>query len=160
MPNNYSALEAAGRIYAQAIAGSDKNPGVPLTFAEFMVGQAGNETGGFTSGFFKNNNNCFGYSCSESSDYQDGCSTNNADNGVTVGNYDTIEDSTKEVVDWWYRRTVDGRGNCPSSLDQITSSDQYAQILHDAGYYTSAEGNYAANIAAWMTKLGSAFHKH
>lgn len=159
MPNNYSALDSAARIYAQAVAGTDNNPGVPSLFAEFIVGQAANETGGFTSNFFVNNNNAFGYSCSSSSQYQDGCSSGNADNGVKVGNYDTIEDSVKEVVDWWYRRTRDGRGGCPSSLDQITTSDQYAQILSNAGYFTSNEGNYSANIAAWMTKLSSAFPK-
>lgn len=151
--------DAASAVYTQAIAGSDNNPGVPSLFAEFMVGQAANETEGFTSDFFVNNNNCFGYECDSGSEYQDGCSSNAADNGVSVGNYDSVEDSTKEVIDWWYRRTKDGNGGCPSSLDQITTPDQYAQILHSAGYYTSAESSYAANISAWMSRLYSVFQK-
>lgn len=154
-----TALEAAGRIYAQALIGSDNNPGLPPLMAEFLVGQAGNETGGFTSGFFVNNNNAFGYSCDSNSDYQDGCSSGNADNGVPVGNYDSVEDSTKELVDWWYRRSRDGRGGCPSDLNQITTSDQYAKILSAAGYYTSSEKNYAANVAAWMQRMASVFRK-
>lgn len=158
--NGIDPQTAASRIYASAIQGNDANTGVPAIFAEFMVGQAANETNGFTSNFFENNNNCFGYECDSGSKWQDGCSSGNADNGVTVGNYDTIEDSTQEVVDWWYRRTKDGRGGCPPSLNQITSSDQYAQILSDAGYYTSAEPNYAANIAKWMKTFASAFTTH
>jgi uncharacterized FlgJ-related protein len=152
---NPNANAIAGRIYAAAISGNDRNPGLPVNMASFLVGQAGNETGGFTSKFFLENNNCFGYSCVSGSKWQDGCSAGNADNGVQVGNYDSIENSVQELVDWWYRRSADGRGNCPSDLNQITSSDQYAQILSDAGYYTSAESSYAENIAAWTNKLGN-----
>jgi hypothetical protein len=156
---NANANAIAARIYAAAISGSPNNPGLPAAMASFLVGQAGNETGGFTSNFFLNNNNCFGYSCSAASQYQDGCSTGNADNGVQVGNYDSIEDSVKELIDWWYRRANDGRGGCPSDLNQITSADQYAQILSDAGYYTSAESSYSANISAWISKLGNFSHR-
>lgn len=155
--NGIDPASAASRIYISAMAGNDVNPGVPSLFAQFMAGQAANETGGFTSGFFNDNNNCFGYSCVPGSKWQNGCSVGNADNGVQVGNYDSIEDSTQEVVDWWYRRTRDGKGGCPSSLDQITSADQYAQILSDAGYYTSSETNYADNIVAWIQKLAGSF---
>ena len=151
--------DAASAIYNQALQGSDNNPGVPPIFAEFMVGQAGDETNGFTSDFFANNKNCFGYECDPSSRYQNGCSSSIADNGVSVGNYDTIEDSAMEVIDWWYRRTSDGRGGCPSSLDQITSSDQYAQILSSAGYYTSSERDYLSNINKWIGKFTQVFHK-
>lgn len=157
--NGVDPTDAASQVYQSAITGNSVNPGVPAAFAEFMVGQAGNETGGFTSSFFVNNNNCFGYSCDSGSSWQDGCSTAVADNSVTVGNYDSINASTQEVVDWWYRRTVDGKGGCPSSLSQITSADQYATILSNAGYYTSAESSYASNISEWMNTFASAFHK-
>jgi hypothetical protein len=156
---NSNASSIAATIYASAIAGNDVNPGLPPNMANFLVGQAGNETGGFTSGFFLNNNNCFGYSCVPGAKWQDGCSTNNADNGVTVGNYDSINNSVQELVDWWYRRSVDGKGGCPSDLTTITTADQYAQILSDAGYYTSAESSYAANITSWINQLGNFFHK-
>lgn len=149
--------DAPSRIYASAIQGNDVNPGVPTDFATFMVGQSGNETGGWTSKFFTQNNNCFGYSCSSGSKWQNGCSAGSADNGVSVGNYDSIEDSTQEVVDWWYRRTRDGHGGCPSSLDQITTADQYGSILSAAEYYTSDSEDYIANIKAWIVKAGSFF---
>jgi uncharacterized FlgJ-related protein len=153
-----SEIEASQRIYNQAIAGSDNNPGLPATLANFLVGQSANETAGWTSDFFVNNNNCFGYSCDSGSQYQDGCSAGNADNGVQVGNYDSIEDSTKEIVDWIYRRVSDGK--FPSDLTTITSADQYATLLKNAGYYQSAESSYAANISAWLSKLGNVFLEH
>lgn len=152
--------DIANTIYSSAVNGNDVNPGLPPSLATLLVGQSGNETGGWTSGFFVNNNNCFGYSCSPGSKWQDGCSSNNADNGVTVGNYDSIDDSVQELVDYWWRRSKDGKGGCPSDLSQITTADQYASILSGAGYYTSAETNYAANIAAWVTKVGQLFHRH
>lgn len=153
-----SQIEVSQRIYNQALAGSDNNPGLPAALASFLVGQSANETAGWTSNFFVNNNNGFGYSCSSSSQYQDGCSAGNADNGVQVGNYDSVEDSTKEIVDWIYRRQSDG--SFPSDLTTITTADQYATLLKNAGYYQSAESSYAANISAWLTKLGGLFRKH
>lgn len=157
--SNPNANAIAAAIYAQAISGSPNNPGLPANMASWLAAQAANETGGFTSNFFVNNNNCFGYECDSSSQYQDGCSATVADNAVTVGNYDTIQDSVNELIDWWYRRANDGKGGCPSDLNQITTSDQYAQILSNAGYYTSSESTYAANIASWLTNLGNFSHQ-
>ena len=157
---NQNANSIAARIFAAAIAGDDTYPGLPENMASFLVGQSANETGGWTSNFFLNNNNGFGYECVPGSRYQNGCSSGNADNGVQVGNYNSIEDSTLELVGWWTRRSRDGRGGCPSDLSTIASADQYAQILKDAGYYTSAESSYAANISAWLTKLGNFSHRH
>jgi uncharacterized FlgJ-related protein len=150
--------DAASRIYQQCIAGSDKNPGLPEALCKLIVGQSGNETAGWTSNFFIHNNNCFGYECSSASDYQNGCSAGNADNGVQVGNYDTIEDSTKEIIDWIYRRVADGK--FPSDLGSITSADQYAQLLKNAGYYGAPESSYAANIKAWVSRIGNLFQRH
>lgn len=152
--------DTAATIYAAAAAGNSVNAGLPAAMCNFLVGQAGNETGNGTSDFFLNNNNCFGYECDSSSIWQDGCSTANADNGVTVGNYDTINNSVQELVDYWYRRAADGKGGCPSDLSQITSADQYARILKGAGYYTSAESNYAANIQSSLAAAGNFFRTH
>lgn len=155
---NASQLEISQRIYNQAVAGSDNNPGLPSALAQLLVGQSANETGGWTSNFFINNNNGFGYECSSSSQYQNGCSETNADNGVQVGNYDSIEDSVKEIVDWIYRRVGDGK--FPSDLSSIVSADKYATLLKSAGYYQSAESSYAANISSWLTKIGNVFPMH
>lgn len=138
----------ANRIYNTCIEN-----GMPALLSQFIVGQSGNETGGWTSKFFTENNNCFGYSCDPNSDWQNGCSTSNADNGVQVGNYDNVEDSTMEVVSWINRRVSDGK--FPSDLSTIATADQYAQLLQNSGYYTSNESSYAANIKKWLTNVGS-----
>lgn len=140
---------AANRIYAEAVSG-----GMPPALATLMVEQSGNETNGWTSNFFVNNNNCFGYSCDPNSKWQNGCSSGNADNGVQVGNYDTIEDSTMEVVDWIYRRLAN---NDFPDLTTITDADTYAQLLKDNGYYGASESSYAAAIKRWASNLGTSF---
>lgn len=150
--------DAASRILTQALAGTPTNPGLPATLAQLLVGQSGNETGGWTSNFFVNNNNCFGYSCVAGATWQDGCSQGNADNGVQVGNYASIEDSTSEMIDWIYRRVADGK--FPSDLTTITTPDQYASLLKNAGYYQASESSYAANIQTWLTNMASLFHRH
>lgn len=154
--------DAATSIYNQAVAGSPNNPGLPPALAQLVVGQSGNETGGWTSNFFVNGNACFGYECSEVSDYQTSCSPGNADNGVKVGYYDSIEDSTNEIIDWIYRRVADG--SFPKDLTTITSPDQYATLLKNAGnpagsksYYGANEQTYADNIKTWITNLGTFF---
>lgn len=148
----------ANRIYAALQNGTDTNPsGIPDPLAQFMVDQSAHETNGWTSNFFVQNNNCFGYSCVTGSQWQDGCSSSVADNGVTVGNYDTIEDSCGELVDWIYRRVASGA--FPSDLTTITTSDQYAQLLKSAGYYGDTEANYAAGLKKWASDLVDFFHK-
>jgi hypothetical protein len=151
--------DTAATIYASAIAGNSVNPGLPPNMANFLVGQAGFETGEGTSNFFLNNNNCFGYSCDSSSSWQDGCSTGNADNGAQVGNYDSIDDSVQELVDYWWRRASDGKGGCPSDLTTITDATTYADILSGAGYYTSSSAAYAAGITADLSAAGNFFRK-
>lgn len=157
MSLNQSQQDASNRIYTEAI-----NAGMPDTLAQILVGQSGNETGGWTSDFFVNNNNCFGYSCSSVSIWQNGCSKAVADNGVTVGNYDSIEDSVNEIVDWIARRQKDG--SFPADLSTITTPDQYATLLKNAGnppgsmsYYGAPESQYTSNITLWLSRAKNFF---
>lgn len=148
----------ATRIYNQCLAGtSSDNPGLPEVLAEFVVGQSYNETGGWTSHFYVEGNACFGYECDSSSDYQKGCSTSTSDNNATVGYYASVEDSTKELIDWIYRRIDDGK--FPSDLTTITSADMYAGLLSKAGYFTSGAAAYAARIMQFLTNAGNLFRK-
>lgn len=148
----------ATRILNQCLAGtSSDNPGLPQQLAEYVVGQSYNETGGWTSNFFKNGNACFGYECDSSSDYQSGCSVATSDNGVTVGYYASVEDSTKELIDWIYRRVDDKK--FPDDLTTIVSADQYAGLLSNAGYFTSSASAYAARIMQFLTNAGNLFQR-
>lgn len=146
------------RIYNQCQAGtSGNNPGLPDALCEFVVGQSYNETGGWSSDFFVNGNACFGYECDPTSIYQKGCSVATSDNKVTVGYYASVEDSTKELIDWIYRRVDDGK--FPSDLTTITSADQYAGLLSKADYFTSSASAYAARIMQFLSNAGNLFRK-
>jgi hypothetical protein len=152
--------DIAAQIYQAALAGNSVNPGLPPAMAEFLVGQAANESNYGSSNFAVNNNNYFGYECDSSSTWQDGCSSTDADNATPVGNYDTLNASVQELVDWWYRRAADGKGGCPSDLTTITSVKQYTDILKRAGYFTSNETSYMNNIMTAIQNLGQNFFKH
>lgn len=151
--------DASSRIAAQCAAGTPNNPGLPDNLIPFVVGQSFNETNGWSSNFFVNNNNCFGYQCDAGSAYQNGCSSGNADNHVPVGNYNSIEDSTKEIIDWIYRRVADGQ--FPSDLTTITTADQYAHYLSTGGhqYFTSSASSYASRINTFLKQAGNLFCK-
>jgi len=136
------------RIRAAAIVGTDKNPkGVPALLADLMVAQAKHETGNFTSRAFLQDNNAFGYSFVPGGYWQLGPGLI-ADNGKPVARYATIEDSTAEIVDWIYRRISEGK--FPANLNDITTPDQYAQLLKGAGYYGDTLQNYLEGLRRWF----------
>jgi len=147
----------AARILAAAKSGNSVNRGLPDSLAKLLVDQSAHETNGWTSHFFTEGNACFGYSCVPNSKWQSGCSTTNADNGVRVGYYNSIEDSTQEVVDWIYRRVKDGK--FPSDLTTITTPDQYATLLKNAGYYGDTKDNYLSGLNRWANNLKDFFRK-
>ena len=144
-------------IFNAAISGNDVNQGLPERLAQLLVEQSAHETNGWTSNFFVHGNACFGYSCVPGSKWQSGCSASNADNGAKVGYYNSVEDSTQEVVDWIYRRVKDGK--FPSDLTTITTSDQYASLLKNAGYYGDTEENYVTGLKKWANILSDFFSK-
>jgi len=138
------------RIYLQATRGTVKNPaGLPAVLASLVAAQAAHETGNFTSSIFRNFNNAFGYSFSGSA-YQTGPGSI-ADNGQPVAAYRSIEDSTKEIIDWIYRRK--NEGIFPADLRTITTPEQYAALLKKANYFTDTLSNYAAGIRNYFVRV-------
>lgn len=138
------------RIFNQATAGTPYNRGVPAVLASLMVAQAAHETGNFTSNFFRNYNNAFGYSYFRGSPYQSGSGTL-ADNGLPIAVYRSVEDSVKEVVDWIYRRQKEGK--FPADLGTIRTPEQYAKLLKDAGYYGDTLANYTAGLKRFFVAV-------
>lgn len=132
-------------IYSTAVSA-----GIPDPLARLMVAQAIHETGNFTSRFFKEYNNAFGYSYAGSK-YQLPGGGSNADNGVPIGRYASVIDSTMEVVDWIKRRAAQGK--FPSNLATITDPAIYAKLLKDAGYYGDTMTNYLKGLKAGLSKV-------
>lgn len=144
------------KIFNQALKGSDFNKGIPPVLASLLVAQAAHETGNFKSNFFTKYNNAFGYSFVPGSIYQVSAGTV-ADNGQPIAVYRSVEDSTKELVDWIYRRVKEKK--FPSDLYSITDPVQYATLLKNAGYYGDTLQNYAAGLKRFFTAVQSQLEK-
>jgi len=134
-------MSPENRIYNECL-----RQGIPALLAGFITAQAAHETGGFTSAVFISCNNCFGYDYIGQSTAAGPCS-----NHSPYAAYSSIEQSADELIAWIGRRQDDGI--FPADLNSITNSDQYAQLLKDAGYYGDSVSNYAAGIRAWLNSL-------
>jgi uncharacterized FlgJ-related protein len=137
-------MDYATEVYNRALTGTVKNPGLPDTLAQLVVAWSEHESGGYTSPVFENTANAFGYKYS-GSNYQRG-------NYEGYAKYDSIDDSTSEIVDYVYRRVRDG--SFPSDLTTITTPDQLATLLQNAKpgpYYEDSETNYANGLANWFS---------
>ena len=130
-------------IYNIARAGSPVNPGLPAALSYLLVAQAKHETGNFTSNFFKNYNNAFGYSYVPGGKYQTGGGIL-ADNGLRIASYPDIKSSVYEIIDWIYRRQKEGK--FPVDLNSIVTPEQYAELLKSAGYYGDTLVNYTNGL--------------
>lgn len=140
------------RIYDTVRAGTPTNPkGVPAPLAALLVAQAKHETGNFKSNAFVTANNAFGYSYVSGGQWQVGKGLI-ADNGQPVAKYASVEDSAREIVDWIYRRVKEGK--FPVNLDGITTPEQYAALLKNAGYYGDSLTNYLKGLKHWFSSLG------
>jgi len=135
-------------IYQTARTGSPVNPGLPPALAYLLVAQAKHETGNFTSKFFKQYNNAFGYSYVAGGKYQTGSGTI-ADNGAPIASYPNVQNSVYEIIDWIYRRRNEGK--FPQDLTTITTPEQYAQLLKNAGYYGDTLTNYVNGLKRFFS---------
>ena len=140
----------ADRVYVAALRGTDVNPGLPETLARLVVAQSKHESGNYTSNLFKSYNNAFGYSYSGSV-YQVAAGSK-ADNGLPIAAYNNVEDSTKEIVDYIYRRRREGKF---PSLDQITTPEHYASLLKSVAYYGDAQSNYTAALKRFFSEYAA-----
>lgn len=138
-------MDYSSVVYSRALDGTLKNPGLPGTLAQLVVAQSEHESNGYTSPVFLNTNgNAFGYKYT-GSNYQRG-------NYNGYAKYDSVDDSTAEIVDYIYRRVADG--SFPADLSTIQTPDQYATLLQNAAigpYYEDSEMNYSGGIAKWFS---------
>ncbi|HMG11403.1 MAG TPA: glucosaminidase domain-containing protein, partial [Mucilaginibacter sp.] len=127
--------------------------GLPPVLSQLLAAQAQHETGNFSSNFFVKYKNAFGYSRDTRSQYQIGGGTI-ADNGTAIGAYVSVADSTREIVDWIYRRVKEGK--FPANLDMIQTPEEYALLLKNAGYYTDTLTNYVRGLKLFFGSTAGA----
>lgn len=132
-------------IYNQAL-----KDGIPQPLAVLIVAQARHETGNYTSNVFKSCNNAFGYKWVGQSTAIGPCS--NSPEGNAYAKYMSIEQSTHELTLWIKRRMNDGK--FPADLSRITTADNYAQLLKNAGYYGDTVATYTNGLIAALQKIG------
>lgn len=149
MPTDAEILSLATEIRRAALEGTPRNPGgVPSTLANLIVAQAQHESGNFSSNIFSSGNNAFGYSYYPGSPWQLPEPGLVADNGQATAKYKSIADSTKEIIDWIYRRVREGK--FPQNLETITTPEKYASLLKGAGYYGDSVANYTAGLSRYF----------
>ena len=129
-------------IYNQALS-----MGISPALAKIMVAQARYESADYTSNTFNLTNNAFGYKYYPGSKWQSGQGNRSSEYGQdqsSYASYNSVTDSTGEVVDWLKRRQSEGYFN----INDITTATQYADALKSADYYGESSGNYAAGLIA------------
>lgn len=132
----------------QKIYNTAAKDGMPTKLAEAMVYQSQVETGNYTHPFFTKGNNAFGYSYDKKSKWQLDKGGPNADNGVAIAQYASIENSVHELTDWIKRRQSEGV--FPKDLSTITGPEQYAEYLKDGGYYQDTLSGYASKMMRYL----------
>lgn len=152
MPTTSEITNFDSIIFDTARKGTAVNPnGLPPALSFLVVAQAKHETGNYTSNAFRSGNNAFGYSYVPGAKYQLPAPGAIADNGQPLARYDSLANSTKEIVDWIYRRK--NEGSFPSNLATITDPAQYANLLKSAGYYGDTVLNYTNGLLRYLKQL-------
>lgn len=133
------------RIYNQAIT-----DGIPPALAVLLVAQARHETGNYTSNVFKSCSNAYGYKYVGQATAEGACTM--SPEGNNYARYRSVEQSVTEVTLWIKRRQREGK--FPANLGEITTPEQYAQLLKNCGYYGSTWQVYANGMLAALQKIG------
>jgi len=141
-------MDYASRIYAKAYA-----DGMPALLASFIVYQAAHETANFSSNVFLSCNNINGYKWIGQSTAAGPCLR--SPEGDYYAKYNSIEDSVHEQTLWIRRRQAEGK--FPANLNDITSIEQYAQLLKNCDWYGDTVAHYTAGLYTWMNYLGNYF---
>lgn len=148
MPTVAEVILNNNRVFATARNGTPKNPrGLPEALSRLVVAQARHETGDYTSNAYKYYN-AFGYGYVAGALWQSGPAPV-FEKGRQLAAYSSLENSTSEIVDWIYRRVMEGE--FPVNLESITTPEQYAQYLKNGGYYEASVDSYAAGIKRFVS---------
>jgi len=124
-------------IYNQAVS-----LGIPASVAKIMVAQARYESADYTSNLSAFNN-VFGYKYVPGAKWQAGSAFLSPE-GNYYAAYNSVNDSTGEIVDWLKRRQSEGYFN----IADLTTPAAYADGIKTADYYGQSALDYANGLIA------------
>ena len=145
------------------------NAGFTDAFSSLAAAQAVHESGNYSNTAFIKFNNPFGYKHYSGSKWQKKDSQGNVSTeGDNYAAYDSIENATNELIDWWKRRASGGSyckgGNAPvlsnidtpkKYVDGLISCPDYIFFSNSSGGYPSQAtiDDYVYSMSSWIQKI-------
>lgn len=124
-----------------------KKAGFSDALSRLIVAQARHETGNYSSNVFRTCTNLFGYKFVNGKWQASSCAS--APEGGRYAKYNSIGDSTNELIDWLRRREREGK----IDTGAISTSQQYAEALKKSNYYTDSVRNYQRGLDSGLKNL-------
>lgn len=120
--------------------------GYTPTLANIIISQAKFETGNFTNTAFTQFKNAFGYKYVPGAKYQSG-KGNESSEGDYYAAYNSLEDSTKEILAWLQRRQNEGK----LTISLLTTPEAYAAAIKSCGYFGGTLSVYVNGLKHYLS---------
>jgi hypothetical protein len=136
--------------YNNLIITTAMKQGISQTVAKIMAAQAEHETAKYSSNNFIKNNNAFGMAVprTRKSKYILGAGSVNApaaEGGFSYARYASIEDSVKDLIDWFKYNNV--------NWSVVTTPENYDAFLVSKGYHTASQTSYTVALRSLYNDL-------
>jgi len=132
----------------QIIYSTVTGAGYTPTLANIIISQAKFETGDFTNTAFTKYKNAFGYKYVPGARYQSG-KGNESSEGDYYAAYDSLENSTKEIIAWLQRRQNEGK----LTISLLTTPEAYAAALKSCGYFGGTLSAYINGLKHYLSMI-------
>ena len=130
-------ISLANRVYNTAIG-----YGANEKAASIITGQAMNESGNFTSSLFNRANNAFGMNMPSIRPHQYILLKDKYSNYAA---YKSVEDSTKDLIDWLKYNNID--------FNNVVDSNDYVNKIKSKGYFGANLLSYQIAVANLMNNI-------
>ncbi len=137
--------------YYLQILGHCVNRDIPMDLAKLIACQSAFETNNFTSNNFLKSNNGFGYKHVNNAKLQLPNVKVHSTESDFYANYATFSDSIEEVIQWIFRRQKEKK--FPSDLSTIETTEQYARLLKNCGYYGGKFEDYSNGMNMYFKSI-------
>ena len=128
--------------------------GFTAALGNLIAAQARFESADYTSNVFKNNTNLFGYKYVGQPGATKGTLApkgewNSPNIPQYYAKYNSVEDSTNEIINWLLRRQQEGK----FLIADLNTPGKYAAALKAGNYYGTSAANYSNGLTAKLKKV-------